>query len=292
MKQRSVKKRVREPKQKSMDFQQMIGLGVAGNFTGHLEQAGEAEYFVDVKVRDNQQPKGLFPFYVPGYAASFLNTYPISSTHITFPQEGVDLQIEPEMAIICRLGYQKEKVHELHPVKFGAYNDCSIRKPGARKISEKKNWGKHSKGLSQNLIEIDRFTSGGIMDQFRIASFLRRDEQLHEYGIDSPALGYSYFYEPLQEWIIDRMNSQIDEGPLESIAELIRQAKYPEYAIISIGATRYTEFGERTYLQPADESIVVVYDWSIYESKAIVQRLNERNYEGAGMSVLSQHVVT
>lgn len=269
----------------------MIGLGVAGNFTGHLEQAGEAKDFVNIQVRDNRQPKGLFPFYVPGHTSSFLSTYPISSTQITCPQEGGDLQIEPEIAIVCRLVYQEEKVHELHPMKFGAYNDCSIRKPGARKISEKKNWGSHSKGLSQNLIDIDRFTFGGVMDQYRIASFLRRDEQLHEYGIDSPALGYSYFYEPLQEWIIDRMNSQIDEGPLESIPELIRQAKYPEYAIISIGATRYTEFGERTYLQPGDESIVVVYDASTYDSKAIVQRLSEHTYEGPGMSVLSQHVV-
>jgi len=256
-----------------MNFQRMIGLGVAGNFTGHLEQAGEAKDFVNIQVADHCQPKGLFPFYVPGYASSFLSTYPISSTHISYPQEGGNLQIEPEIAIICRLVYQEKKVHELHAVKFAASNNCSIRKPGARKISEKKNWGRHSKGLSQTLIEIDRFRFGGIMDQFHIASFLRREGQLHTYGIDSPALGYSYFYETLQAWIIDRMNAQLDEGPLESILELIEQANYPEYAIMSIGATRYTEFGECTYLQPGDESIVMVYDASMYMSEAIGQRL-------------------
>ncbi len=87
------------------------------------------------------------------------------------------------------------------------------------------------------------------------------------------------------------MNAQIDEGSLESIAELIRQASYPEYAIISIGATRYTEFGKQTFLQPGDESLVVVYDASIYTSETIEQRLKDRVYEGPGISVLSQYVV-
>lgn len=39
-----------------------IGLGVAGNFAGHLEQAGEASDFVAVVVRDTTAPKALFPF--------------------------------------------------------------------------------------------------------------------------------------------------------------------------------------------------------------------------------------
>ena len=32
-----------------MDFSKMIGLGVAGNFAGHLEEAGEAKNFTDKK---------------------------------------------------------------------------------------------------------------------------------------------------------------------------------------------------------------------------------------------------
>ena len=32
-----------------MNFEQMIGFGVAGNFAGHLEQAGEAADFTQVK---------------------------------------------------------------------------------------------------------------------------------------------------------------------------------------------------------------------------------------------------
>jgi hypothetical protein len=35
-----------------MNLDDVIGLGVAGNFTGHLEQAGEAAGFEGVTVRD------------------------------------------------------------------------------------------------------------------------------------------------------------------------------------------------------------------------------------------------
>ena len=40
----------------------MIGFGVAGNFAGHLEQAGEAADFTQVKTENAIQPKAIFPF--------------------------------------------------------------------------------------------------------------------------------------------------------------------------------------------------------------------------------------
>ena len=45
-----------------MNFEQMIGFGVAGNFAGHLEQAGEAADFTQVKTENAIQPKAIFPF--------------------------------------------------------------------------------------------------------------------------------------------------------------------------------------------------------------------------------------
>ena len=75
----------------------MIGLGVAGNFTGHLKQAGEASDFVDVEVKEENAPKGLFPFYVPSKLGRFVEVYPLSSKLISIPQEGGDIQIEPEI---------------------------------------------------------------------------------------------------------------------------------------------------------------------------------------------------
>ena len=40
-----------------MEWDNIFGIGVAGNFTGHLEQAGEAKDFLHVRVSDEQAPK-------------------------------------------------------------------------------------------------------------------------------------------------------------------------------------------------------------------------------------------
>ncbi len=122
-----------------------IGLGVAGNFAGHLEQAGEAADFLQVKTEEAVQPKAIFPFYVPSQTLpeteQFLSTFPLSENIIAFPQDADNLQIEPEIALICDVAYQGNQVISLTPTHFAAYNDCSIRRPNARKICEKKNWG-------------------------------------------------------------------------------------------------------------------------------------------------------
>ncbi len=243
-----------------MELKKCIGLGVAGNFTGHLEQAGEAGDFTHVQVVEQHQPKGMFPFYLPKTTGSFLDIYPLTSDRIAMPQEGGNLQIEPEIAILFEVRYENDMVADLIPKQFGAYNDCSIRKPGAKKISEKKNWGTDSKGISSQLLEVDTFTEGSVLEKYRIACFLERGSSVEVYGVDSPVTGYSYFYEKLKQWMIDRMNQQADEGPLECLLDLIQKSGYPGHALISIGATRYTEFGESHFLQAGDKSIIVVYD--------------------------------
>ena len=137
-----------------------IGLGVAGNFAGHLEQAGEAADFVAVKVDDKVAPKALFPFYVPDHPGQ-LGVFPLSGEAILLPEAAVSgdekVQIEPEVALWCELEYAGEQVVAIHPKAFGAYNDCSIRRPNARKISEKKNWGEQSKGLAPKLRPLTHF---------------------------------------------------------------------------------------------------------------------------------------
>jgi len=247
----------------------MIGLGIAGNFTGHLEQAKEASSFVNVKVEEHHAPKGLFPFYVPSKTDSFIEVYPLSSTEVSRPEEGGNLQIEPEVAIVCFIDYEDGRVVRITPIKFGAFNDCSIRKEGAKKISEKKNWGANSKGISEQLIDVDNFQEGGVMDFYRIACYLLRDGYLHAYGVDSAVRGYSYFYKKLLDWIVEKANTQEDGGPLESIQTLLKQSNYPKQAIISIGATLYTEFGEKAFLKANDELFVVVYHSEMYNLSKI-----------------------
>ena len=73
------------------------------------------------------------------------------------------------------------------------------------------------------------------------------------------------------------MNNQPDQGPMNHIAELIKQANYPAQTIISIGATRYTPFGETNFLQVGDTSIVVVYNAIKYTHEQIVEMAKKKN---------------
>ncbi|XEI31484.1 DUF5718 family protein [Aeromonas veronii] len=269
-----------------------IGLGVAGNFAGHLEQAGEASDFVAVVVRDTTAPKALFPFFVPGHPGQ-LGVFPLSDKAIFLPEAAVSgdekVQIEPEVALWCELVYADKQVVAIHPRAFGAYNDCSIRRPNAKKISEKKNWGEESKGLAANLLPLSGFAAGCELDDYRIACYLERDGELHAYGVDSAAIDYSYFHGQLIDWAIDKFNHQQDEGPAEHIQGLLAQAGHPPLALISIGATRYTPFGETHFLKPGDTSCVVVYPGSRYSEADIREAIRSRNF-GADVSVLLQAV--
>lgn len=248
-----------------VDLERVIGLGVAGNFAGHLEQAGEARDFEDLAIRDARAPKGIFPFYVPAPSGAsaeghFLHRFPISADRIRLGSREEKHQIEPEVALLCDLAWQDGRVVAVTPRLAMAHNDCSIRREGAKKISEKKNWGPESKGTSSQAIEIDRFQPGGVLDHYHIACFLERGGELFEYGIDSPVASYSYMYGELLAWLVERLAEQRDEGPLENVAHWLELAGRPKQALISIGATRYTAFGETHFLEPGDVSIVVVYD--------------------------------
>src|SRR4051794_38717233 len=110
------------------DLHTVFGFGVAGNFAGHLEQAGEAADFVGVGDDQPEAPKGIFPWFAPGippadsasdaapaeaqWAAgsdgipAFLHTFPISASQVVRPAgEAVNLQIEPEVGLLARATY-------------------------------------------------------------------------------------------------------------------------------------------------------------------------------------------
>lgn len=275
-------------------YENYIGLGIAGNFALHLDQAGEAEDFKDIITADEAAPKGMFPFYLPKpveSAKDILNTYPLDAEHIKLPEGDVNVQAEPEVGLVCKLEYEQNRLSKIIPTHFGAYNDCSIRVAGASKISDKKNWGASSKGISDNLIAIDKFSDGGVMDDYYICSFLRRNGEIHAYGEDVELNGYSYFYEKLQEWMINQINTQEDFGPLEPLSEYISTCQYPKDAVISIGATRYTPYGETTFLKSGDEVIIVVYNAKNISSDNVFKSVKENSYDTTNMSVLSQRVL-
>jgi hypothetical protein len=283
-------------------YKHFLGLGIAGNFALHLDQAGEAEDFKDVITADEAAPKGIFPFFLPRVqnpvnkaeltAKKILTTYPLGADFIRLPEDkSLNIQAEPEVGLVCDLEYTAGQLSKVTPKYFGAYNDFSIRVKGAAKISDKKNWGHESKGFSNNIIEIDKFSEGGNIDNYSICSFLRRDGEVHAYGEDVELTGYSYFHEKLTDWILNQINTQENFGPLEPISEYIYACNNPQEAIISIGATRYTEYGEHTFLQAGDESIVVVYDATKLSNVEVLKMVQSSQYSTENISVLAQKVL-
>ncbi len=283
-------------------YKHFLGLGIAGNFALHLDQAGEAEDFKDVITADEAAPKGMFPFFLPRIqnplnkaeltAKKILTTYPLGADNIKLPEDKtLNVQAEPEVGLVCDLEYTIGKLSKVTPRYFGAYNDFSIRIKGAEKISDKKNWGHETKGFSNNIIEIDKFSEGGNIDNYSICSFLRRDGEVRAYGEDVELTGYSYFHEKLTDWILNQINTQENFGPLEPISEYIHACDNPSEAIISIGATRYTEYGEKTFLKTGDESIVIVYDATKLSNADVLEMVKASRYDSENMSVLAQKVI-
>ena len=242
------------------DLKDYLGFAVAGNFANHLGEAGEADEFAVIQTKEKDAPKGMFPFYIKGHE-SFLGTYPICDEVIlTHGRENENLQVEAEVALICDFVYEDKKVIDIIPKYFSAFNDCSIRVNNGEKLSTKKNWGKNTKGISQEIIEIDNFTQDGILNKYHIASFIKRDGIVHDYGTTSAVKSYSYFFGQLKEWMIDKLNNQEDCGPLEEIAPFLKNAKDAKGILIAAGATAYSEFGKNNFLQKGDEIFVYIYN--------------------------------
>ena len=281
---------------KDFDLKNCACFGVAGNFTGHLEQAGEAFDFKNVKTLEENAPKALFPTYIPNISGSgetpaFLGVFPFDSEKIIFPENEQKIQLEPECAVIFNAKWLEGKIIELVPVCFGASNDVSIRKVGAKKISVKKNWGNSSKGLSKNLILLDSFDEKSVLNGYRIASFMVRGGNVFEYGENSAVRDYSYIYRKLEDWLIEKFNGQKDEGPAENINSYLKESGFPEKIMVSIGATRYTDFGEQNFLLKGDKSVVVLYPEANYSAEDIKNLVKKNDFSDSRISALVQEVV-
>ncbi|RXJ83716.1 DUF5718 family protein [Arcobacter sp. CECT 8985] len=260
------------------DFRDYLGFAVAGNFANHLGEAGEADEFSVIQTEDKNAPKGLFPFYIKDHD-SFLGTYPICDEEIlTHGRENENLQVEAEVALICDFEYENEKIVDIIPKRFAAFNDCSIRTNDSKKLSCKKNWGEKTKGISQDFIKIDSFDKKeSILNRFHIASFLRRDGILHDYGTVSAVKSYSYFFNQLKDWMVNKFNTQEDCGPLEELTPFLKNAKKAKGIIIAAGATAYSEFGKHNYLKKGDEIFIYVYNAHIYSYQDIINDISGKD---------------
>ncbi|NCN43704.1 MAG: hypothetical protein CO158_07940 [Piscirickettsiaceae bacterium CG_4_9_14_3_um_filter_43_564] len=262
--------------------------GIAGNFAEHLNQAGEDADFLKIKTQEANAPKGIFPIYIPGHP-SFLGTFPLSDQQLQADfSHPINVQMEPELCVLFKVEYEENHaIRQLTPQAFAAFNDCSIRRPNATKISQKKNWGVNSTGISSHWISLDQFDTGGHLDAFQIACYLKRGDHIKPYGIDSPVVNYSYFYQPLQQWLIETFNNQTDFGPLEDLRHLLSTANYPKQLIISLGATRYTPYGETTFLKPDDQLGIFVYNSEQLTPQDLINQLESPSRDLADNTISS-----
>lgn len=253
-----------------------MGFGVAGNFADHLEQAGEANEFKNVKTDEKDAPKGIFPFYIPE-SNTFLGRYCIDNEVILMPKDiNLNVQGEAEVGIECEIEYSNEKVAKITPKYFMALNDVSVRNDkNAKKLSQKKNFSNASKGIG-NKIPIDKFEKGGICDNFSIISFLSFENKLEQYGENAPVNSYSYFYNKLISWSINKLNEQEDISILEHLHSFIKDARYPKNVLIAVGATKYTHLGETRFLKENDEIYIVVYNHNKFTSQDIKNMINNK----------------
>jgi len=244
--------------QQILESKSWVGLGIAGNQAGHLQQAGEAQDFVKVHVAENA-PKGMFPWYVSD-ADSFLSQNPLSSSEVKLAGK-TKVQAEPEIALLVEFQYATEGealLSGMEVVGFTVLNDLSNR-IDAPKISVKKNWGECSQGLCSKALSLSDYLSPeSEMNQWYLGCYLQRDGEMIEYGQRTSVAEYCYKNAQLVDWMTQQLNTQQDLGPLENLSDKLRAHK-PKYGIIGIGATCYTEYGmgAQRFLREGDTIIVV-----------------------------------
>ena len=268
-----------------------LGFGIAGNFANHLEQAGEANDFINVISDEEGAPIGIFPFYIPKND-TFLGRYCIDNQKIILPQDTLlKVQAEPEIALECEVLYENNKVKTLIPKFFMAFDDTSIRNDKtATKISQKKNFSAASKGYGKK-IPIDVFEKGGICDNYSLTSFLIIDGKAHQYGDNVKLTHYCYFYKKLIDWIVKKLNTQVDHAVLENLSDVISKAHYPVRIVIAIGATSYTHFAENRFLQEGDEVCVITYNHTVYTNEQIQNLIQQGVVEIKNASIVRQEVI-
>jgi hypothetical protein len=251
------------------DLKPLLGLGIAGNSAGHLQQTGEIKGLSAVD--DAAKPQALFPFFVPNAREAYLACMPYSTSKLCLPTgQEPKVQMEPELALKVAVSYDPDGVvKQLTALTMSIINDATYRNANVSKLAEKKNWGGATKGVAAHEIVIDSFVAGSNLDHYRLCGFHQNNGQWHLCGLDTAITEYTYFYQELQHWLLKQIQQQQDKSALHDIQDLLAQANYPEQVLISIGATRYTAYGELHQLLSGDQTLVVLYDSRAYQFQEI-----------------------
>ena len=92
-------------------------------------------------------------------------------------------------------------------------------------------------------------------------------------------------------WIIEKLNNQIDEGPTENLNSYLNYNDKINKMVFSIGATRYTDFGKTHFLQENDKSVVVLYPNEKYSDEEILSVVKNKDFSHSDISLLYQEIV-
>lgn len=242
----------------------LLGLGIAGNSAGHLQQTGEIKAFDEIA--DISKPQALFPFYIAQAKEAYLARDPYSDNKLRLPEnQQAKVQMEPELALKMTAYYDPQgQLINLQAISMTVLNDATYRNAQVDKLAEKKNWGAASKGLALHEIPIEQFSAGSKLDHYRLCGFHQRQGKWQLCGQDVALTQYSYFYEDLLHWLVKQIQSQQDQGALHNIQSLLEQAGLPEQILLAIGASTYTDYGKEHRLSAGDQSLVVLYDSRTY----------------------------
>ncbi len=255
----------------------LFGIGIAGNFAGHLTQTGEAKGLSHAV--DDEKPQALFAFYVPNGQEDYLTVNPYSSDILTIPtKKGAKVQMEAEVAVVADVEYQNGIVTGITPRSMRLFNDATYRNAEVEKLAEKKNWGEASKGIGLKSLPLSGFDEESGLSTYRFCSFHCRDDNWYLCCQDASIADYSYFYQRVLDWLIETVNQQQDQGALHSITAQLIQAGHPQQILISLGASRYTEQGERHQLMPGDKLCAVLYDQQQLDFETIQTRINNEDF--------------
>lgn len=273
----------------------LLGLGIAGNSAGHLQQTGEINGLTAVD--DSAKPQALFPFFVGNAKEEYLSCMPYSSTQLQLPEDpNAKVQMEAELGLKLALVYNElGLVTQLTVVAMTVINDATYRNAKVCKLAEKKNWGYATTGIAEHDILIDKFEGGGELDHFRLCGFHQSNGKWQLAGQDTAICEYSYFYKELLQWLVNQLHQQQDKNALHNIQELLSQAAFPDHILVSIGATRYSAYGEQHQLRSGDQSAVILYDSRVYHISDMTNLLKQNDPLSASKNgdiiILQQRVI-
>lgn len=236
----------------------MLSIGIIGNFSGHLSGAE--------RVEENELPNGIFVI-----DCNEPNTI-TSGTTLKYPERGSEVDAEPEFVLRCKVEYQKGKVSSLMTTHISIGNDVTIRNlAGSEKISERKSWGKHSKGINRHWWKVSRLSPTNYGENTKLVSYIERDGELNLATPSVSCTELKVFYCHLMDWMVGRINSQKDEGMYEQILPKLAELNYPRELVLYTGAPNYTPWAEQHFLKPGDKVHIAAYNRSFIDEETIVE---------------------